>query len=69
MIKYNLTCKCGEVFESWFSSSSEFDTLYKKKLIKCIYCQSAVIKKSAFLRIASGNKKLPEPPQIATVFI
>ena len=46
MIKYNLTCKCGAVFESWFSSSSEFDTLYKKKLIKCIYCQSAVIKKS-----------------------
>ena len=34
MIKYNLTCKCGKVFESWFSSSLEFDSLYKKKLIK-----------------------------------
>ena len=46
MIKYNLTCKCGEVFESWFSSSYEFDTLRKKKLIKCIYCDSSLIKKS-----------------------
>ena len=46
MIKYNLTCKCGEMFESWFLSSSEFDSLYKKKLIKCIYCESSLIKKS-----------------------
>jgi len=46
MIKYNLTCKCGETFESWFLSSSEFDSLCKKKLIKCIYCESSRIKKS-----------------------
>ena len=46
MIKYNLTCKCGEIFESWFLSSSEFDSLYKKKLIKCIYCESHSVKKS-----------------------
>ena len=46
MIKYNLTCKCGEVFESWFSSSHEYDTLRKKNLIKCIYCDSSLIKKS-----------------------
>lgn len=46
MIKYNLTCKCGEMFESWFLNSSEFDSLCKKKLIKCIYCESSSIKKS-----------------------
>ena len=46
MIKYNLTCKCGGMFESWFLNSSEFDTLCKKKLIKCIYCESSLIKKS-----------------------
>ena len=46
MIKYNLTCKCGETFESWFLSSSEFDSLRKKKFIKCIYCESSSIKKS-----------------------
>ena len=46
MIKYNLICKCGETFESWFLSSSEFDSLCKKKLIKCIYCESSRVKKS-----------------------
>ena len=46
MIKYNLICECGETFESWFSSSSEFDSLCRKKFIKCIYCESSLIKKS-----------------------
>jgi len=46
MIKYNLTCKCGEFFESWFLNSSKFDYLCKKKLLKCIYCGSSSIKKS-----------------------
>ena len=46
MIKYTLMCKCGESFESWFLSSSGFDSLCKKKLIKCIYCGSLSVKKS-----------------------
>ena len=46
MIKYNLICKCGETFESWFSSSSEFDSLCKKRFIKCIYCESSSVKKT-----------------------
>ena len=46
MIKYNLTCKCGESFESWFLSSSGFDYLCRKKHIKCIYCGSLSVKKS-----------------------
>ena len=46
MIKYNLLCKCGQTFESWFSGSAEYDALRKKKLINCIYCDSTSIKKS-----------------------
>ena len=46
MIKYNLICKCKATFESWFSSSDEFDSLQKKKLIKCIYCNSSSVKKT-----------------------
>ena len=46
MIKYNLICKCGQTFESWFLNSSEFDSLLKKKLVKCIYCESSKVKKS-----------------------
>ena len=46
MIKYNLICKCGNTFGSWFASSSEFDSLIKKKIIKCIYCESSNISKT-----------------------
>ena len=46
MIKYKLTCKCGEYFESWFHNSSAFESLCKKKLIECIYCGSSSVKKS-----------------------
>ena len=59
MIKYNLTCKCGKIFESWFLNSFEFDSLSKKKLIKCIYCESSSIKKSVMapnLPSKSNNK-------------
>jgi len=46
MIKYNLICECGETFESWFATSFEYEQLRKKKIIKCIYCDSTSIKKS-----------------------
>ena len=46
MIKYNLACKCGKAFDSWFINSSEFDSLIKKKLVKCIYCDSSSVKKT-----------------------
>ncbi len=36
MIKYQLKCECGHEFESWFSSSKEFDRLSKKKLLSCV---------------------------------
>ena len=55
MIKYNLVCKCGKTFESWFSSSLEFDYLCKKKIVKCIYCESSLVKKSMMTPNLSGK--------------
>ena len=46
MIKYNLICECGKTFESWFSSSDEYDILRRKELINCIYCDSTSVRKS-----------------------
>ena len=46
MIKYNLICKCKKTFESWFANSTEFDSLCKKKLVRCIYCESSFVKKT-----------------------
>ena len=59
MIKYNLICKCGNTFESWFSSSSEFDFLCKKKLMKCIYCESSIVKKTVMApNLSSKSNKV-----------
>ena len=46
MIKYNLICVCGKSFESWFPSSVEYESLKKRKLVNCIYCNSTSVKKS-----------------------
>ena len=46
MIKFDLICKCGQTFESWFSSSEEYNSLLKRKLLNCIYCNSTSVKKS-----------------------
>ena len=65
MIKYNLTCKCGKVFESWFSSSSEYDSLRKKKFIKCIYCDSSAIKKSVMApNLSSKSNKISKKTKV-----
>tara|TARA_B100001123_G_scaffold425908_1_gene539377 strand:+ start:270 stop:686 length:417 start_codon:yes stop_codon:yes gene_type:complete len=55
MIKYNLICKCGETFESWFLNSNEYESLIKKKMIKCIYCDSAAVKKTIMSPNLSGK--------------
>jgi len=41
MIKYKLVCKdCETTFDSWFSSSKEYEKLKKLKLLNCHFCNS-----------------------------
>jgi len=64
-MKYKLKCECGQTFESWFSNSSEFDSLLKKKLIKCIYCESSKIKKSVMApNLANKSNKIYKKTQV-----
>tara|TARA_B100001123_G_C14852237_1_gene844562 strand:+ start:53 stop:469 length:417 start_codon:yes stop_codon:yes gene_type:complete len=59
MIKYNLICKCGATFESWFSTSSEFDSQNKRGLVNCIYCNSTEVKKTVMApNLKSKSNKL-----------
>ena len=47
MIKYKLFCKdCSVNFDSWFSSSREFEKVKRLKLLNCIKCGSKSISKS-----------------------
>ena len=47
MIKYKLKCEsCKKSFDSWFSSSSEYEKLKKKKYLNCHFCNSNEIIKT-----------------------
>ena len=56
MIKYNLKCHKNHEFESWFSSSDEFEKLSNRKLLECIYCSSKKIDKSIMSPMVSNSK-------------
>ena len=65
MIKYNLICECGKTFESWFSSSAEYDALKKRQLINCIYCESLSVKKSIMApNLSSKSNKIPKKNKV-----
>jgi hypothetical protein len=47
MIKYKLICKnCNLSFDSWFSSSSEYEKLKKKNYLSCHGCDSKKVEKN-----------------------
>ena len=46
MIPHILQCKTQHEFESWFSSSNEYEKLKKKNLLECLFCESNQIEKS-----------------------
>tara|TARA_S200000501_G_scaffold322594_1_gene318678 strand:+ start:157 stop:591 length:435 start_codon:yes stop_codon:yes gene_type:complete len=58
MIKYKLTCKeCKKSFDSWFSSSKEFERLKKMKLLNCNFCDSFKVEKSLMAPNVINNIK------------
>ena len=47
MIKYRLICKdCEFTFDSWFSSSKEYERIKKKNFINCHICNSLNVEKT-----------------------
>ena len=57
MIKYCLKCeKCKLEFESWFSSSKEFDRLKKLKHLNCQKCNSTKIEKTLMTPNLTNSK-------------
>ena len=46
MIHYNLRCARGHAFESWFRSSSAYETQEKRRLVNCPVCGSAEVERA-----------------------
>jgi len=60
MIKYLLKCSNKHEFESWFSESTQYEKLKKRKLIECIFCKSKNINKSIMSPNIIGKNKIAE---------
>ena len=61
MIKYKLICKdCNNSFDSWFSSSNEYEKLNKQKFINCNNCNSLNIEKTLMSPSVFTSKKNTE---------
>jgi hypothetical protein len=46
MIHYNLRCERGHAFESWFQSSSAYESQEKRRLVNCPVCGSAKVERA-----------------------
>jgi hypothetical protein len=46
MIRYTLRCDRGHAFESWFQSSTAYETQEKRKLVNCPDCGSAKVERA-----------------------
>jgi len=58
MIKYKLKCNCcRRSFDSWFSSSLEFEKLKNKKFISCHFCNSNDVNKTLMAPNILSSKK------------
>ena len=64
MIRYALRCERDHMFESWFQSSSAYESQVKRKLVECPSCGSTKVEKAIMApRIVKSNvsKKGREP--------
>jgi hypothetical protein len=46
MIHYTLRCDRGHAFESWFQSSSAYESQEKRKLVNCPVCGSSKVERA-----------------------
>ena len=75
MIHYNLRCKKGHAFESWFQSSSAYEQQERRKQVDCPICGSSDVERAIMApqivgkrgREAAPSEALPAPTTTADV--
>lgn len=66
MIRYALRCERGHEFDSWFQSSSAYDSQHKRGLVACPMCNSTKVDKAIMApRIARKGKSRSVPQPVA----
>ena len=66
MIHYNLRCKRGHAFESWFQSSSAYEDQEKRKLVDCPVCGSTEVERAIMAPqiVSSKNRETAAPAPV-----
>jgi hypothetical protein len=59
VIRYDLHCKAGHGFESWFRSSGDYDVQRKRKLVECPVCGSLEVEKQVMAPRLKRTDKAP----------
>ncbi len=67
MIHYNLRCNKGHAFESWFQSSSAYESQEKRKLVSCPVCGSTKVERAIMAPRIVSKKGRQEASQPAPV--
>ena len=67
MIRYALHCDRSHEFESWFKSSSAYESQVKRKLVTCPICGSAKVDKAIMAPRIVGKKSRESAPVPARV--
>ncbi|TMJ21382.1 MAG: DUF1178 family protein [Alphaproteobacteria bacterium] len=67
MIRYSLRCEREHSFESWFQSSSAFETQVRRKLVICPACGSAKVEKAIMAPQIVSKKGRETPAPAATM--
>lgn len=65
MIRYALRCECGHAFDSWFQSSTAYESQVRRKLVTCPLCNSAKVEKAlmtpGLTRAKRADTQAPAP--------
>lgn len=61
MIRYTLRCAEGHSFESWFGSSSAFESVRAAGHISCAICGSTEVEKAMMAPMVRAGASQPEP--------
>lgn len=65
MIRYELSCDNGHIFEGWFGSADDFDRQQKMALVSCPTCGSAHVAKRLMAPSVSTARRKQQPQDLA----
>ncbi|MBA2401744.1 MAG: DUF1178 family protein [Bradyrhizobium sp.] len=65
MIRYSLRCERGHAFESWFQSSSAYESQEKRKLVSCPSCGSVKVERGIMAPQIVSKKGSENPAPVA----